>query len=70
MFHYVSTKISFKHTWMTLRGKSCMFSTGGTLGEIPKKSYEVIVAAKNAFTEATEDVTFSFSLSILVFFLF
>lgn len=47
-----------------------MLSTGGTLGEIPKKSYEVIVAARNAFTEATEDVTFSFSLSILVFFLF
>ena len=43
-----------------------MLSTGGTLGEIPKKSYEVIVAARNAFTEATEDVTFSFSLSILV----
>lgn len=47
-----------------------MLSTGGTSGEIPKKSYEVIVAARNAFTEATEDVTFSFSLSILVFFLF
>ena len=43
-----------------------MLSTGGTLGEIPKKSYEVIVATRNAFTEATEDVTFSFSLSILV----
>lgn len=37
MFHYVSTKISFKHTWMTLRGQKLHVLYWGNIGWNPKE---------------------------------